>query len=36
MEKKIVYFENPGAENTDEVIKLVKERKDELGIENIM
>ena len=36
MEKKIVYSENPGAENTDEVMIPAKERKDELGIENII
>lgn len=36
MEKKINYFENPGAENTAKLIELVKERKEELGIENIV
>ena len=36
MEKKITYFENPGIENTDKVIELVKERKEELSIENIV
>ena len=36
MEKKINYFENPGSENTEKVIELVKERKEELGIENIV
>jgi uncharacterized protein len=35
-EKNINYFENPGAENTDKVIELVKERREELGIENIV
>jgi hypothetical protein len=36
MEKSIHYFENPGEENTDKVIELVKERKNELGIEYIV
>jgi hypothetical protein len=36
MEKSIHYFENPGIENTDKVIELVKERKKELGIKNIV
>ena len=36
MEKKINYFENPGSENTEKLIELVKERKEELGIENIV
>lgn len=36
MEKKINNFENPGSENTEKVIELVKERKEELGIENIV
>lgn len=36
MEKSIQYFENPGIENTDKVIELVKERKEELGIKNIV
>lgn len=36
MEKTIYYFENPGSENTDKVIELVKSRKEELGIENIV
>ncbi|NYB51306.1 MAG: hypothetical protein HVN35_01890 [Methanobacteriaceae archaeon] len=36
MEKTINYFANPGAENTDKVIELVKERREELGIENIV
>lgn len=35
-EKNINYFENPGAENTEKVIELVKERREELGIENIV
>ena len=36
MEKIIHYFENPGIENTDEVIKLVKTRKEELNIDHIV
>ncbi|MGF7117836.1 pyruvate kinase alpha/beta domain-containing protein [Methanobacterium oryzae] len=36
MEKTINYFENSGAENTDKVIKLVTQRKEELGINTIV
>lgn len=36
MEKSIHYFENPGEENTNKVIELVKERKKELGIDYIV
>ena len=36
MEKNIHYFENPGIENTDKLIELVKARKEELGINNIV
>ena len=36
MEKTINYFENKGAENTDKVIELVKQRREELGIVNIV
>ncbi len=36
MEKTINYFENKGAENTDKVIELVKQRKKELGIKTIV
>lgn len=36
MEKIINYFENKGAENTDKVIELVKQRKEELGIKTIV
>lgn len=36
MEKNIYYFENPGEQNTDRVIELVKDRKDELGIDHIV
>ncbi|HMK53964.1 MAG TPA: pyruvate kinase alpha/beta domain-containing protein [Methanobacteriaceae archaeon] len=36
MEKKIEYFETPGIENTDQLIELVKERSEELGIKTIV
>jgi uncharacterized protein len=36
MEKKIEYFENPGMENTDRLIELVKERAEELGIKTMV
>ena len=36
MEKRIYYFQNPGEENTDKLIELVKARREELGIENIV
>ena len=36
MEKTINYFEKSGAENTDKVVELVKHRKEELGIKNIV
>jgi hypothetical protein len=36
MEKSIYYFENPGKQNTDKLIELVKQRKEELGIKNIV
>ncbi|MFC1952066.1 pyruvate kinase alpha/beta domain-containing protein [Chloroflexota bacterium] len=32
METKITYFENPGKENTDAVMRIVKTRAQELGI----
>ncbi|MFB0557716.1 MAG: hypothetical protein ACETVY_01240 [Candidatus Bathyarchaeia archaeon] len=35
-EKKVVYFESPGRENTDETLRLAKERSDELGIRNVV
>jgi uncharacterized protein len=31
-----VYFENPGPQNTEETLKLAKERADKLGIKNII
>jgi hypothetical protein len=33
---KTVYFEKPGPENTEETLKLAKERAEELGIQNIV
>ncbi|MGB9937652.1 MAG: pyruvate kinase alpha/beta domain-containing protein [Methanobacterium sp.] len=36
MEKTINYFENKGAENTDKIVELVIERKEELNIKNIV
>ncbi len=36
MEGKIVYFENPGPENTEEVLRIAKTRAEELGIKTIV
>ena len=36
IEHKTVYFENPGVENTDEVLRIAKQRADELGIKTIV
>ena len=36
MEAKTVYFENTGGENTDEVLRIAKERAEELGIKKIV
>jgi hypothetical protein len=36
LEKKIAYFISPGAENTDEVLKLAKERAKELGLGTVI
>lgn len=33
---KTVYFEKPGLENTDETLRLAKERAENLGIKNIV
>jgi hypothetical protein len=35
-ESKIVYFKNPGRENTDEVLLIAKKRAEELGINKIV
>ncbi len=36
MEKSIYYFENPGEQNTDKLVEVVKQRKEELSIKNIV
>jgi len=36
MEAKIVYFENPGSENTEEVLHIARQRAEELGIKTIL
>jgi len=36
MEGKIVYFPEPGSQNTDEVLRLAKLRAEELGIKSIL
>jgi hypothetical protein len=36
MELKTVYFENPSSENTDAVLRIAKQRAEELGIKNIV
>ncbi len=35
MELKATYFENPGKENTEEVLRIVRQRAEELGIKTI-
>ena len=34
--KEILYFESPGEVNTDETLKIAKERADELGIRDVV
>ena len=36
MEEKIIYFEKPGLENTDQVLSLVKERAQARGIKKVV
>jgi uncharacterized protein len=36
MESKIVYFEKPGVENTDETLNIARQRAEELGIKTIV
>ncbi len=36
MERKIVYFENTGRENTEETLRIARERAEELGIRTIV
>jgi len=36
MEVNIVYFEKPGSQNTDEVLRIARKRAEELGIKTIL
>ena len=36
MESRIVYFERPGDENTDEVLRIAKQRARESGIKTVL
>ena len=36
MESKTTYFENTGIENTEEVLRIARQRAEELGIKNIL
>jgi uncharacterized protein len=36
LEKKIVYFANPGMANTEQTLRLARERADELGIRTVV
>jgi len=36
MEGRIVYFDNPGPENTEEVLRIARARAEELGIKTIV
>ncbi len=36
MELKITYFDNPGSENTEEVLRIARQRAEELGIKTII
>jgi hypothetical protein len=36
MEKKVIYFEKTGPENTDKLLKIAKERANELGISDLV
>ena len=36
MERKIVYFSEPGSQNTDEVLRIARLRAEELGIKTIL
>jgi hypothetical protein len=35
-EGKIVYFQAPGPENTDDVFRIAKSRSEQLGVKNIL
>ncbi len=36
MDLKTTYFENPGKENTEEVLRIARQRAEELGIKTIV
>ena len=36
MESRTVYFEEPGSENTDQVLRIARQRAEELGIKTIV
>jgi len=36
MELKTVYFENPGSENTDQTLRITRQRAEELGVKNVV
>lgn len=36
MEARIIYFDNPGKENTNDVMDIVKERAQQLGIQTVV
>ncbi len=36
MDAKIVYFDNPGSENTEAALKVVRQRAQERGIKTIL
>jgi len=36
MEGKIIYFDKPGTDNTEETLRIARERADELGIDTIV
>ena len=36
MELKTTYFENPGRDNTEEVLRIARQRAEELGIKTIV
>ena len=36
MEKKILYFDTPGKANTEDTLKLARERAVELGIDQVV
>ena len=36
MESKTVYFDNPGSENTEVVLRIARQRAEEPGIKNIV